>query len=55
MKHIPKENNFIILLFALVFFLLLGAINEQMQTDVGQVVVRSSSVVMLALGVWSFK
>ena len=55
MKHIPKENNFIFLLFALVFFLLLGAIIEQMQTDVGHVVVRSSSVVMLALGVWSFK
>ena len=55
MKHIFEENNFIFLLLALVFFLLLGAIVEQMQTDIGRVVVTSSTVVMLALGVWSFK
>ena len=55
MKHISEKNNFIFLLFALVFFLLLGAIVKQMQTDTGQVVVRSSTLVMLALGVWSFK
>jgi hypothetical protein len=54
-KHISEKNNFIFLLFGLVFFLLLGAIVKQIQTDIGQVVVRSSSVVMLALGVWSFK
>ena len=55
MKHISEKNNFIFLLFGLVFFLLLGAIVKQMQTDIGQVVVRSSTVVVLALGVWSFK
>lgn len=55
MKHISEQNNFIFLLLALVFFLLLGAIVEQMQTNMGQLVVTSSTVVMLALGVWSFK
>ena len=55
MRHISEHNNFIFLLFALVFFLLLGAIVEQMQTDMGQLVVTSSTVVMLAIGVWSFK
>ena len=55
MKHISEQNNFAFLLLALVFFLLLGAIVEQMQTNMGQLVVTSSTVVMLALGVWSFK
>jgi len=54
-SHISEHNNFVFLLFALVFFLLLGAIVEQMQTDMGQLVVTSSTVVMLAVGIWSFK
>lgn len=55
MKHISEQNNFIFLLFSLVFFLLLGAVVEQMQTDMGQLVVTSSTIVMLAVGIWSFK
>ena len=55
MKHISEQYNFIFLLLALVFFLLLGAVVEQLQTNMGQLVVTSSTVVMLALGVWSFK
>ena len=55
MKHISEQNNFVFLLFSLVLFLLLGAVVEQMQTDMGQLVVTSSTVVMLAVGIWSFK
>ena len=55
MKHITEQNNFVFLLFSLVLFLLLGAVVEQMQTDMGQLVVTSSTVVMLAVGIWSFK
>jgi len=54
-KHITEQNNFVFLLFSLVLFLLLGAVVEQMQTDMGQLVVTSSTVVMLAVGIWSFK
>lgn len=55
MKHISEQNNFVFLLFSLVLFLLLGAVVEQMQTNMGQLVVTSSTVVMLAVGIWSFK
>ncbi|MDX2477558.1 MAG: two pore domain potassium channel family protein, partial [Gammaproteobacteria bacterium] len=55
MKHISEQNNFIFLLFSLVFFLLLGAVVEQVQTEMGQLVVTSSTIVMLAVGIWSFK
>jgi len=54
-KHISEQNNFVFLLFSLVLFLLLGAVVEQMQTNMGQLVVTSSTVVMLAVGIWSFK
>lgn len=55
MKHISEQNNFIFLLISLVLFLLLGAVVGQMQTDMGQLVVTSSTIVMLAVGIWSFK
>lgn len=55
MKHITEKNNFIYLLFALIFFLLFGAIVDQLQFSAGQRLVQASSVVMLAIGVWSFR
>lgn len=55
MKPISEENNFIYLLVALVFFLLLGAIVEQLQLRFGQRLVQSSTVVVIAIGVWSFR
>ncbi|GBE09073.1 MAG TPA: two pore domain potassium channel family protein [Gammaproteobacteria bacterium] len=55
MKPISEQNNFIYLLAALVFFLLLGAIVEQLHLRFGQRLVQSSTVVMIAIGVWSFR
>ncbi|GMR05893.1 MAG: potassium channel family protein [Gammaproteobacteria bacterium] len=55
MKQISEQNNFVYLLVALVFFLLLGAIVEQLQLSFGQRLVQSSTVVVIAIGVWSFR
>jgi len=55
LKPISEQNNFIYLLAALVFFLLLGAIVEQLHLRFGQRLVQSSTVVMIAIGVWSFR
>ena len=55
MKPISEQNNFIYLLAALVFFLLLGAIVEQLHLRFGQRLVQSSTVLMIAIGVWSFR
>jgi len=55
LKRITEQNNFIYLLVALMFFLLLGAIVEQLQLSFGQRLVQASTVVVIAIGVWSFR
>jgi len=55
LKRITEQNNFIYLLVALVSFLLLGAIVEQLQLNFGQRLVQASTVVVIAIGVWSFR
>jgi len=55
LERITEQNNFIYLLGALVFFLLLGAIVDQLQLSFGQRLIQASTVVVIALGVWSFR
>ena len=55
MKRISEQNNFIYLLLAMLSFLLLGAILEQFHSSLGHQLLQASTVVMIAVGVWSFK
>ena len=55
LKKITEQNNFNFLLLALVLFLLLGAVVEQFQMTHGQRLIQASTVVTIALGLWSFR
>lgn len=55
MQNFSENNNFIYLTAGLVLMLLAGAVVEYFPGTLGPRVVQSSTVVVLALGVWGFR
>lgn len=55
MKHISEDNNFYYLLFALIFFLMSGAIVEQFEFTFARHLEQAATVVMVAIAVLSFR
>lgn len=55
MKIISEKNNFFYLLFALVFFLLSGALVDQFEVSFAKHLEQAATVVMLAIALFSFR
>ena len=55
MKPISEKNNFFYLLFALVFFLLSGAVLEQFEVSFAKALNQAATVIMLAIALFSFR
>lgn len=55
MKGLSEQNNFIYLLIALVSLLFLGAVVAQFQSSFGHRMLQASTVLLIAIGAWSFK
>ena len=54
-KPITREDNFTYLTIALILLLLLSAVLEQFANHAGQHYISASLIVVLAVGVWSFR
>jgi len=55
LKPISEKNNFFYLLFALVFFLLSGAVLEQFEVSFAKALNQAATVIMLAIALFSFR
>lgn len=55
MKSISEKNNFFYLLFALVFFLLSGALVNQFEVSFAKTLNQAATVIMVAIALFSFR
>ena len=54
-RRITTEDNFAYLTVALLMFLFIGALSDQLAWEIGDLLIEAATVLTLAIGIWSIK